>query len=76
MVIRSLDEPIDTDPRRLVASLARGVTSDPNVLAVIDDWCGIPPRRAGARRRGLASYRRLRPVAPPKRMATREVDAR
>lgn len=53
------------DPGRLVASLARGVTSDPAVLADVDDWSGIPPRRAGARRRGLAAYRRTRPVPFP-----------
>ncbi|MEX5637240.1 hypothetical protein [Parafrankia sp. FMc2] len=52
------------DTGHLVATLPRGLTADPDVLADVEDWRSIPPRRAGARRRGLAGYRRRRGFTP------------
>lgn len=40
MVTRRIDDLPDTGMRNRLAALARTLTSNPRVRAVIDEWCG------------------------------------
>ncbi|KPM55699.1 hypothetical protein CcI49_03090 [Frankia sp. CcI49] len=58
------------DPSRL-ARLALSASVDPDAQADVAEWCTRPPRRAGARRRGLPQHRHPRGFVPPRKLGPR-----